>query len=189
MDASIIFSSLDIAKSIAEYFELIDSANAKIDRLAKSELDAGLRALRQSQNSIGQRESLLKDSRSHFNKAISLEKNSRKTIAILGNSICHYHLKDYTNSRDILEEILKQDPIDFETELKDTLKNEWHRLLPGFKLRSTYKTIRKMIDKNYRFEQILIVINRNGNSKFIYDTQKWVSKYLEKEIKWEEKYK
>lgn len=103
---SIIFSSINFAKSIAEFTGIVESLDKKIDKLSKSEFYAGMNSLKQSVYSESERVYLLREARSFFNKAISLEKDENLVLAYVGLAACHYHLNDIENSRKALMDAL-----------------------------------------------------------------------------------
>lgn len=92
-----ILAGVGLAKEIAGYLGLIETLNVKIDRLSKSELEAAIRSLKQANNSKNEKESLLREARNRFNKAISLEDNERLVLAYIGLAICHKNLRDRSN--------------------------------------------------------------------------------------------
>ena len=102
-----IFGVLNFSKSAAEYLKIIESLDMKLERLAQSELEAGMRELEQASKSITQQESLLQAARGRFNKAISLEKDERLALCYSGLAFCHYHLQDFINAKDALQDLLK----------------------------------------------------------------------------------
>ena len=102
-----LFSAINLAKAVAGYAGLIETLGFKIDRLAHSELEAGLRALEQACDADKERESLLREARSRFNKAVSLEDNERLAFAHIGLAICHFFLGERHNCRKALEGILE----------------------------------------------------------------------------------
>jgi hypothetical protein len=53
VDVGVIFSSVGATKSVAELFGVIDSLDAKVDRLVRSELNAGFRNLDQARAATG----------------------------------------------------------------------------------------------------------------------------------------
>lgn len=107
MDIASIFKGISLAKGIAAYVGILEnSTQVKLDRLAASEFEAGVRALEQAQKTQNEKRSLLQEARSRFNKAIGLEKNVRKAYAFLGLAICHQYLNDTENSYEALKEIL-----------------------------------------------------------------------------------
>ena len=99
MDTSVIFGSLKLARSIAEFSGLIETIGTKIDRLAKAEFEAGFRALEQAAISSSEKDSLLREARYRFNKAISFEKEERLFLCHVGLAICHKELNDHSNFR------------------------------------------------------------------------------------------
>ena len=105
MDISLIFLSFNLAKGLAGYLGLIETIDAKLDKLAGSELEAGLRALKQAADSDEEATALLREARSRFNKAISLETNERLAVAYVGLAFCHNHLGDKRNCSETLRAI------------------------------------------------------------------------------------
>ena len=122
MDITILFKGLGATKTVLEFLEIIDSLDAKIERLIHSELEAGLKALGQVEKSIREQESLLREARSRFNKSVCLEKGFRLSIAYLGLAVCHHLLKDFENRDDSLEAILSINPLTSYTLVKSHLK-------------------------------------------------------------------
>jgi hypothetical protein len=111
IDIRLMFTAIGVAKSAAEFAGILDSIEAKIDRLVQSELNAGLRALEQAAHGSSEQVSLLREARGCFNKAVSLEMGYRRVVALLGLSLCHHWLDDKTNCTRTLEEILEIDPV------------------------------------------------------------------------------
>jgi len=97
MEPSVIFGTLKLARSIAEFSGLIETIGTKIDRLANAEFEAGFRALEQASISSSEKDSLLREARNRFNKAISLEKEERLFLCHVGLAICHKELEDHSN--------------------------------------------------------------------------------------------
>ena len=104
MEPSVIFGSLKLARSIAEFAGLIETIGTKIDRLANAEFEAGFRALEQAAISSSEKDSLLREARYRFNKAISLEKEERLFLCHVGIAICHKQLGDLPNFKVSLSE-------------------------------------------------------------------------------------
>ena len=125
MEIGMLFSVVGHAKTIGQLLGLIDSLDAKIDRLLKSELDSGLRFLEQAANSEAEFVFLLRDGRSSFNKAISLERGVRLAVAHLGLAVSHHLLGDKTNSQNSLDEILKLNPVQDYAVVKSTAMDLW----------------------------------------------------------------
>ncbi len=107
MEPSVIFGSLKLARSIAEFAGLIETIGTKIDRLANAEFEAGFRALEQASISSSEKDSLLREARYRFNKAISLEKEERLFLCHVGIAICHKELSDLPNFKVSLSEACK----------------------------------------------------------------------------------
>lgn len=105
MDIRTIFYGATLSQQIAGYTGLIETINAKINRLASSELEAAIRSLEQAATSEFERDSLLRDARSRFNKAISLEDNERLALSYMGLALCHFQLGDNHNGREALQTI------------------------------------------------------------------------------------
>jgi hypothetical protein len=110
MDIGLIFSAADAAKSVAAMLGVIDSLEAKVDRLVRSELNAGFRNLDQACVAEGERDSLLREARGCFNKAVSLEGGFRQGLALLGCAVCSHHLRDAANCRRCLDELVQLPP-------------------------------------------------------------------------------
>jgi hypothetical protein len=111
VEIGLLFSAIEVGKSIAQFAGIIDSLETKIDRLIRSELNAALRALEQAAASVSEQQSLLRDARAGFNKAVTLETGHRRAVALLGLSLSHYWLGDGENSRRALDEILEINPV------------------------------------------------------------------------------
>jgi hypothetical protein len=105
VDVRAVFLGVNLAKEVAGYLGLIETLNAKIDRLAGSEYDAGIRSLNQAVNSTSERLTLLREARTRFNKAASLEENERLALCYLGLALCHKNLGDEANFLDALNSI------------------------------------------------------------------------------------
>jgi hypothetical protein len=105
INIGIIFSGVNLAKGWAEYLGLVESLDAKLDRLSGAELEAGLRSLEQASNSEVEFRELLREARSRFNKAVSLERSERLLLAYIGLALCHHFLDDQTNCVNCLREI------------------------------------------------------------------------------------
>ena len=105
MDVHGLFATAKFGKTLAGYLGLFETLDIKIDKLAASELEAGIRALEQASNSERETESLLREARSRFNKAISLEKDEKLAMAYFGLGLCHYYLGDIKNCSASFESI------------------------------------------------------------------------------------
>jgi len=105
MDIKMIFHGTSIAKQIAGYLGIIETMDAKLDRLAGSEFEGAIRSLKQAATSQSERNSLLREARSRFNKAISLENNERLALSYIGLALCHFQLGDDYNGREALRAV------------------------------------------------------------------------------------
>jgi len=106
-----VFAAVDIGKTVAELTGLVESVEKKIDRLGKSELGAGLSSLRQARRATGERQSLLREARSRFNKATELETGLRQIVAFFALATTHLHLGDEPNAREALKAALAINPV------------------------------------------------------------------------------
>ena len=66
MNIGLIFKSAQVAMSVAELTAVLKGFDAKVDRLVKSDLNAGLRMLDQAAIAITQQVSLLQEARTYF---------------------------------------------------------------------------------------------------------------------------
>lgn len=105
MEPVTVLKFASLSKSIAEFLGLIESLNQKIDNLSRAELNAGIRTLKQANSSENEKETLLRDARNYFNKAVSLEKNDRLIISLTGLAMCHSYLGDISNAKSAFLEI------------------------------------------------------------------------------------
>jgi hypothetical protein len=88
VDILTIFKATSLVTSIAQYLGIIESISGKLDKLAQSEFEAGIRALNQASKSQTEEKSLLREARNRFNKAISLEKEERLALCYLVAAYC-----------------------------------------------------------------------------------------------------
>ena len=107
IELSLLFGVINSAKSIGDFFNIIESVDVKINKLIKSELNAGLESLRQAQISSCEKTSLLREARFSLNKAIHLEKQDRLFTTYIALAFCHYHLQDIPNTKAKLFELSK----------------------------------------------------------------------------------
>lgn len=99
-DFAQVFQIAKLGVAIARYLGLIeDDQRRQIDSLVASELNAGLRALEQAKNSRTETQSLLREARSRFNKAVGIEQGYRLVLARFSLALCHHLLEDYDNAR------------------------------------------------------------------------------------------
>lgn len=111
MDVHSTVSLIKLSKSLSGYIGLLETSDIKLSQLIDSELSSGISALQQADNSDSdkEKESLLREARGRFNKAISLEKELRLAIAYIGLAICHDYLGDRKNCISSLNSIDKID--------------------------------------------------------------------------------
>jgi len=119
VDISGIFFSINLATKVGCYTGLIESLDMKIDKLSGTHFEAGIRSMEQAINSESEQISLFRESRSNFNRAISLEKNERLAMTYIGLAFCHNQLGDYDNAVDSLKMIAR---IEVEEDGKAVLK-------------------------------------------------------------------
>jgi hypothetical protein len=108
-----VFKGVDTAKGVAQLFGLLESIDVKIDKLLQVELKAGLSTLKAATNSesVAEQKILLWDARNFFQKAVYLEDDSKKAIAMLGLFCCYRWLGDEKNSVEALDTILEIQPV------------------------------------------------------------------------------
>ncbi len=194
IEIGLIFTALGAAKSVAEFVGILDSIEAKIDRLVQSELNAGLRALEQAARATAEQVPLLREARGCFNRAVSLEMGYRQVVALLGLSLCHHRLDDKPNSTKALEEILEINPV---TTLKlaiavgmDYFENPG-ALLPWILWLFRNRLIKygplifsSRTRKEYYRKLVLDAVGISGEAMAIRDIQESVSMYVGKPVSW-----
>ncbi|ABW33437.1 hypothetical protein [Acaryochloris marina] len=185
MDIGLIFSAGKVASSIAALTGLIDSVDAKLDRLTKADLSAALISLDQASSSEKETISLLRESRLSFNRAIGLEKNFRLAVAYLGLSLCHYRLGDCKNSKNSLKEITLIYPdITAIQSTKAQLYDMYNvaidpNPLNKLKLIAVYSQFNERLREETK---TLIKIDKDINA--LVKVQLSVSEYINKPVKW-----
>jgi hypothetical protein len=103
-----VLKGTSLALSLAKYLGIIeDKLNIKLAELTGSELEAGLRSLKQAANSENESIHLLREARNRFNKAISLENELRLAAAYTGLALCHSFLNDKINAKIALNDLTK----------------------------------------------------------------------------------
>lgn len=105
----IVFSSLNKVKMLAQILGIIDSLEAKIDKLRKVDFDSAVKALEDAKNSDTQKESLVQQARGFFSIATELEEEERLVCAYLGEAACHYFLGDLSNTKRTLIKLAAKD--------------------------------------------------------------------------------
>jgi hypothetical protein len=73
-------------------------------------MNAGFRNLDQACAATDERDSLLREARDCFNKAVGLERGLRQGLALLGCAVCHHHLRDAVNCRRCVDELVRLPP-------------------------------------------------------------------------------
>jgi hypothetical protein len=105
MDYIDLFRLAPTVANLARYMGLVSNEVERgVELLRGSELEAGLRALKQAQMSDRERHDLLREARARFNKAISLEREYRLALTYVSLAICHHHLDDSANASAVLRE-------------------------------------------------------------------------------------
>ena len=111
LDIAIALHAGSLAVSVAKFSGIIkDKLSLKLDRLAGSEFEAGLRALEQAATSQTEREHLLREARARFNQAIGLEKDFRLAASFLGLGLCHVNLGDAANAGRAMKQLTEVQP-------------------------------------------------------------------------------
>ena len=97
-----IFEAASCAQSLSAYLNSLeaeqDVLGIRVQALAESEFDAGLRALQQASRSEVEAASLLREARARFNKALRLETGLRLAHAHVALALCHANLGDGENA-------------------------------------------------------------------------------------------
>jgi hypothetical protein len=211
IDIGLVFSAIGLARSVAEFTGLLDSVETKIDRLLKSELNAGLRALEQAAHASSEQASLLREARASFNRAVSLEAGYRGVVALLALSVCHHWLDDRPNSMRALEEILAINPV---TTLKLAIaagRNEIRENSPAVfsqRMKDTFTTSRSLSEiaqalvlehpmirwgmlalsgparKAYHRKLVLGAVQMNTEASAIHRIQESVARHIDRPISW-----
>ena len=99
MTPAVIFGSINLTKSIAEYLGLVESTNSLLNKLAHQAFRSAISNLEYSYNSSGtiQRD-YLRQARNEFNQAGAVEDNEAKIYALLGLAMCQHFLGDESNA-------------------------------------------------------------------------------------------
>jgi len=107
MDIVQILAASSMRDGSSIYLEAVEKVAAAIERLAQSHFDAGTRALRQAQHAqASEQPHYLREARSRFNQAVSLEIHERLALSHLGLALCHSYLGEYHNAQEALKAIL-----------------------------------------------------------------------------------
>ena len=126
MNISVIFSSLNAARSIAEFLGLIKS---DLVVLKQNQFETAIRLLEDAVHSEKERTTLLRGARGHFQQAAGLEQHLRLAYTFLGLAMCHHHLGDLENSKRALQKLTEVEPPGILENVKATVRDEI--TLPG----------------------------------------------------------
>jgi len=111
VELALVLKGTSLGLSIAKYAGIIqDKLMLKVEQLAGSELESGLRALQQAADSEQEQPFLLREARGRFNKAISLEEGFRLAAAHLGLALCHASLGDAVNAEKAIGMLVQVQP-------------------------------------------------------------------------------
>lgn len=190
-----VFQVVGLAQKIANLFGLVQSVEAKIDKLLHADLGAGLRHLMAARdlNSEIEQTKQVGDARTCFQRAVVLEDGPRKAIALLGLACCQEWLGETTNSRNALQEILRIDPVT--RGLIASAAGKKYLSYIGFPFIS--KDVKSDISdlfsgksaRQYKREFVLKAIEKNEDARLTRDIQLIVSEYLHQPVAWLEELK
>jgi hypothetical protein len=102
---SLIFRAPDLIKSVAGYIGLIESIEKKLEKLLRSDFNAGVRCLQELHSTSNQQEFLLKEAWRRFHTALSHETGERKALTYVGLALCQEHLGETTLATATLREL------------------------------------------------------------------------------------
>ena len=106
MTPAVIFSSINLTKSIAEYLGLIESTNSLLNKLVHQAFKAAQSNLEHAYNSSGTTQmDYLRQARNEFNQAVGVEDNEAKIYALLGLAMCQHFLGDEINAKNTMYKI------------------------------------------------------------------------------------
>lgn len=99
MTPAVIFGSINLTKSIAEYLGLIESTNSLLNKLIHQAFRSAKSNLEYAHNSSGTIQmDYLRQARNEFNQAVAVEDNEAKIYALLGLAMCQHFLGDESNA-------------------------------------------------------------------------------------------
>jgi hypothetical protein len=179
-----------LAQSVARLLGIVQSLEAKVDRLISSELNAGYRNLEQAYISQNETLTLLREARNSFSKAIDLETGLRQGLALIGLALCHYHLDDDNNYQAALEELVSLPPAISEwSVVASTLR----RRLPGSRYEAISGLFSAAARQSWKNEQrdylssvVMSAVLSNPEAKALLDLQQEVGKFINLPVKWPE---
>lgn len=106
MTPAVIFGSINLSKSIAEYLGLIESTNSLLNKLVHQAFKAAQSNLQYAYDSSGATQmDYLRQARNEFNQAVAVEDNEAKIYALLGLALCQHFLGDPSNARRTMAKI------------------------------------------------------------------------------------
>ena len=106
MTPAVIFGSINLTKSIAEYLGLIESTNSLLSKLVHQAFKAAQSNLENAYYSSGAtRMDYLRQARNEFNQAVAVEDNEAKIYALLGLALCQHFLGDPNNAKRTMAKI------------------------------------------------------------------------------------
>lgn len=106
MTPAVIFGSINLTKSIAEYLGLIESTNSLLNKLVHQAFKAALSNLEYANNSSGTTQmEYLRQARNEFNQAVGVEDNEAKIYTLLGLAMCQHFLGDEVNAKNTMNKI------------------------------------------------------------------------------------
>lgn len=89
MTPAVIFGSINLTKSIAEYLGLIESTNLLLNKLIHQAFRSAISNLEYAYYSSGSiQKDYLRQARNEFNQAVAVEDNEAKIYALLGLAMC-----------------------------------------------------------------------------------------------------
>lgn len=209
IEVGVIVSGLGLAKSVAGLMGLIETLGGKIDKLAQSELSAGLRNLEQACSSKVEAESLLREARGCFNKALGLESGYRRGVAYMGLALCHAYLHDRENCANTLRELLSQTPIpsinaEFTAKVRAESKNEnlFQKLFVETALITQLSRFATVLARRVNFtpdsirqlvqptrDEMILGISLDPDAGNLAKLQVLVAAYLGEPVEWMKRYK
>ena len=104
---AILFKTPAMVKAVAGYLGLVASVDKKLDRLLKSDFNAGTRCLGELLQATddSSRTFLLRQAWNRFHSAISHETGERKALALLGLAMCQDRLEQSSIATNTLREL------------------------------------------------------------------------------------
>lgn len=108
MEMDFIKDGLSIGLKIAQYFGLIETVSTDVKKLVHQAFMAAQENLQYAQNATGQLQmDYICEAKNNFIKAVTVEDNENKIMALCGLSMCQCMLGDYQNARLTMNRINK----------------------------------------------------------------------------------